>query len=160
MYNHDIYDRYHERIVFSGVSLEKLLKIVGMRACIIGKIVNIRMKWAGHMARMNDERGRTSLCHNQNRKPLYLPLNRHPLRCLRSVWDPPPPLPQCLLKQQVTTYALSLQYSSNGEVFSSFGQVLVFSRIRYLSLIKKCLDDVELVKHYWGRNTFMDKFQV
>ena len=29
---------------------------VGTKACIIGKIVKSRMKWAGHMVRMKDER--------------------------------------------------------------------------------------------------------
>ena len=29
---------------------------VGTKACIVGKIVKSRMKWAGHMVRMNDER--------------------------------------------------------------------------------------------------------
>ena len=29
---------------------------VGTKACIVGKIVKSRMKWAGHMVRMKDER--------------------------------------------------------------------------------------------------------
>ena len=29
---------------------------VGTKACIVGKIVKGRMKWAGHMVRMKDER--------------------------------------------------------------------------------------------------------
>ena len=27
----------------------------GTKACIVGKIIKSRMKWAGHMVRMNDK---------------------------------------------------------------------------------------------------------
>ena len=32
------------------------MKEVGTKACMVGKIVKIRMKWAGHMVRMEDGR--------------------------------------------------------------------------------------------------------
>ena len=34
----------------------KALREVGTKACIVGKIVKSRMKWARHMVRMKDER--------------------------------------------------------------------------------------------------------
>ncbi len=36
--------------------MKDLREEVGTKACIVGKIVKSRMKWAGHMVRMNDER--------------------------------------------------------------------------------------------------------
>ena len=34
--------------------MKDLREEVGTKACIVGKIVKSRMKWAGHMVRMND----------------------------------------------------------------------------------------------------------
>ena len=34
----------------------KALEEVGTKACIVGKIVKSRMKWAGYMVRMNDDK--------------------------------------------------------------------------------------------------------
>ena len=36
--------------------MKNLSEKVGTEACIVGKIVKIRTKWAGHMVRMEDER--------------------------------------------------------------------------------------------------------
>ena len=36
--------------------MKYLREEVGTKACIVGKIVRSRMKWAGHMVRMKDER--------------------------------------------------------------------------------------------------------
>ena len=36
--------------------MKDLREEVGTKACIVGKIVNRRMKWAGHMIEMKDER--------------------------------------------------------------------------------------------------------
>ena len=35
--------------------MKDLREEVGTKACIVGKIVKSRMKWAGHMVRMKDE---------------------------------------------------------------------------------------------------------
>ena len=35
--------------------MKDLREEVGTKACIVGKIVKSRMKWAGHMVRMNDD---------------------------------------------------------------------------------------------------------
>ena len=37
-------------------SMKDLREEVGTKACIVGKIVKSRMKWAGHMVRMNDDK--------------------------------------------------------------------------------------------------------
>ena len=36
--------------------MKDLREEVGSKACIVGKIVKSRMKWAGHMVRMNDDK--------------------------------------------------------------------------------------------------------
>ena len=36
--------------------MKDLLEEVGTKACIVGKIVTRRMKWAGHMVRMKDDK--------------------------------------------------------------------------------------------------------
>ena len=36
--------------------MKDLREEVGTKACIVGKIVKSRMKWAGHMVRMNDDK--------------------------------------------------------------------------------------------------------
>ena len=36
--------------------LKDLREEVGTKACIVGTIVKIRMKWAGHMVRMKDDK--------------------------------------------------------------------------------------------------------
>ena len=36
--------------------MKDLREEVGNRACVVGKIVKSRMKWAGHTDRMKDER--------------------------------------------------------------------------------------------------------
>ena len=36
--------------------MKYLREEVGTKACIVGKIVKSRVKWAGHMVRMKDER--------------------------------------------------------------------------------------------------------
>ena len=36
--------------------MKDLREEVGTKACIVGKIVKIRMKWAGHMVRMKDDK--------------------------------------------------------------------------------------------------------
>ena len=36
--------------------MKDLREEVGTKACIVGKIVKSRMKWAGHMVRMKDEK--------------------------------------------------------------------------------------------------------
>ena len=36
--------------------MKDLREEVGTKACIVGKIVQSRMKWAGHLVRMKDER--------------------------------------------------------------------------------------------------------
>ena len=36
--------------------MEDLREEVGTKACIVGKIVKSRMKWAGHMVRMKDDK--------------------------------------------------------------------------------------------------------
>ena len=36
--------------------MKDLREEVGTKACIVGKIVKIRIKWAGHMVGMKDER--------------------------------------------------------------------------------------------------------
>ena len=36
--------------------MKDLREEVGTKACTVGKIVKSRMKWAGHMVRMKDER--------------------------------------------------------------------------------------------------------
>ena len=35
-------------------TLKDLREEVGNKACLVGRIVKSRMKWAGHMVRMND----------------------------------------------------------------------------------------------------------
>ena len=35
--------------------MKDLREEVGTKACIVGKIVKSRVKWAGHMARMKDD---------------------------------------------------------------------------------------------------------
>ena len=36
--------------------MKDLREEVGSKACIVGKIVKSRIKWAGHMVRMNDDK--------------------------------------------------------------------------------------------------------
>ena len=36
--------------------MKDLREEVGTKACIVGKIVKSRMKWAGHMVRMKDDK--------------------------------------------------------------------------------------------------------
>ena len=36
--------------------MKDLREEVGSKACIVGKIVTSRMKWAGHMVRMKDDK--------------------------------------------------------------------------------------------------------
>ena len=36
--------------------MKDLREEVGTKACIVGKLVKSRMKWAGHMVRMKDEK--------------------------------------------------------------------------------------------------------
>ena len=64
--------------------MKVLREEVGTKACIVGKIVKSRMKWAGHMVRMRDERlpkrsetkkqegfrkqGRPQLCEERSEK--------------------------------------------------------------------------------------------
>ena len=36
--------------------MKDLREEVGTEACIVGKIVKTRMKWAGHMVRMKDDK--------------------------------------------------------------------------------------------------------
>ena len=42
--------------------MEDLREEVGTKACIVGKIVKSRMKWAGHMVRMKDDKFRLAEC--------------------------------------------------------------------------------------------------
>ena len=46
---------------FCGLETDRIIvkwlrEEVGTKACIIGRIVKTRIKWAGHMVRMKDER--------------------------------------------------------------------------------------------------------
>ena len=36
--------------------MKDLREEVGIKACTVGKIVKSRMKWAGHMVRMKDDK--------------------------------------------------------------------------------------------------------
>ena len=47
---------YMLEMISTSWRMKDLREEVGTKACLIGKIVKSRMKWAGHMVRMKDER--------------------------------------------------------------------------------------------------------
>ena len=59
--------------------MKDLREEVGTKACIVGKIVKSRMKWAGHVVRMKDKRlpkrcetKKQEVCRKRGRRQLRL----------------------------------------------------------------------------------------